>query len=73
MEGCSVYAMANLMFVFEVVSMYPELQEEFDSGIIDLLGIRRLDSTKGNYVSCLIHFLQRLFQRNSIHSKPDKR
>ena len=42
-------AMANLTFFFEAVSIYRELQDEFESDIKELLGIRRLHPKAGNY------------------------
>lgn len=42
-------AMANLTFFFEAVSEYPELRDEFESQILDLLGVRRTNPKISRY------------------------
>lgn len=42
-------AMADLTFFFEAVSLNPELQDEFESDIKDLLGVKRLNPRTTNY------------------------
>ena len=42
-------AMADLTFFFEAISSYVELQDEFESDIKDLLGIRRVNPRTTNY------------------------
>ena len=65
--------MANLRFLFEAVWMYPELQEEFDSEIVELPGIKRLVPINGIMFLCLIQFLQQYFNKYGIQSKRGKR
>lgn len=51
-------SMANIVFFFDAISMYPELQDEFELSIKDLLGIRRISPRANNYAyvfQTLIH------------------
>jgi hypothetical protein len=52
-------SMANIVFFFEAISTYPELQDEFEQDIKDLLGIRRIGPRANNYAYVF---------RNLIHS-----
>ena len=67
--------MANLTYFFETISSYPELQNEFESDIKDLLGIRRTSPKITDYAfmfSSLINGITKsTYQRKSSYQISD--
>jgi hypothetical protein len=66
-------AMADLNLFFQAVSKYPELQDEFEQDIKDLLGIRRTRPRNYNYAHVFVSLVHAMISTKRTYGDNDFR